>query len=84
MRIRGPITPNLISVLRALKEGRRPYGNQWGAFTRARRMGLAEKRYHESDLATVTRHLTLFGELVLAAYEAGLKVGHDPERRTWR
>lgn len=66
-REHGPITPTVIAMLRKLKRRMPPLGAEWPALRRAHGWGLLR---FEADIGWT---LTLAGELVLAAFDAGVR-----------
>lgn len=70
-RPRGPITPTLVGAIAKARVGSRLRGAEWPALRRAVKWGLLG----EYDSARQRWPITLAGELVLAAYNAGVAIG---------
>lgn len=67
----SPITPTLIRTLRKVRRDQDFHGPEYPAYRRAVVLELAFTTHTKPDIGDVTveRHLTLAGELVLAAWD---------------
>lgn len=69
----GPITPTVVTMLRKVKRRMPLFGAEWPALRRATSWGLLRWKIDITGEKGCERCLTLAGELVLAAFDAGVR-----------